>query len=349
MKRGRRVERYLASLSDTFPSYDLSNKDQRVIEGGNKVDWMTQKILRKKFRKTRIHKETEEDIKRKVSLSIKEEKPLYFIILFGGYKHFWNPAYPEVDWAEFFNLAFMTEYLCPLLEVHQPGVVLDYGSEDVIMTMMDNYPPKDLDAYAGSFERLIKFYARFFPKNYQVNYVRTGEKYDSGKLKEKIKKRLPEKKKAWEKRPSQEKENLLRRSYRSIMWRGEEDWSGLSGADKTIKIIESKVIEDTFYEVEEEFLGDYFTGDNHIPVVLSWGLSDENIFHWLTLGSAHSSCVDFWTGRGLLEDRGNHFVPRVASREQYQQIKDRLETVELNDFPLRNFRNIEIFPGVLSF
>jgi hypothetical protein len=349
MKRDRRVKEHLASLLDVFPSYDLSNEDQRVIEGGDKVDWVTQKILRKKFRKTRIYKETEDDIRRKVSLSIKEEKPLYFIILFGGYKHFWNPAYPEVDWAEFFNLNFMTEYLSPLLKIHQPGVVLDYGSEDVIMTMMDNYPPKDLDAYAESFEKMIKFCARSFPENYQVNYVRTGEKYDSRKLKEKIKRRLPEKKKAWEKLPDQEKEKVLRRSQRSIMWCGEEDWSSLSEVAKAVKIVESKIIEDTFYEVEEEFLGDYFTGDNHIPIVLSWGLSDENIFHWLTLGSTYSSCVDFWIGRGVLEDRGSRFVPRVVSKEQYQQIKDRLETVELSFLPLRNFRNIEVFPGVLNF
>jgi hypothetical protein len=349
MERGKRIERYLASLLNAFPSYDVSNKDRRIIEVGDKVGWVTQKILRKKFRKTRIHGETEEDIRKKVALSIKEEKPLYFVILFGGYKHFWNPSYPEVDWAELFNLTFMVEYLSPLLKAHQPGVILDYGSEDVVMTTMDNYPSKDLDSYAESFEKLIKFYSRSFPKNCLVNYVRTGKKYNSEKLKEKIKKKLPEKKEAWEKLPNQEKEKRLHRSCRSVMWHGEEDWSNLSKDDKAIKIVESKLIEDTFYEVEEEFLGDYFTGDNHIPIVLSWGLTDENVLHWLTLGSTYSSCVDFWIGRGILEDRGSRFVPRVVSKEQYQRIKNRLETVGVEILPLRNFHSIEVFPGVLNF
>ena len=320
-----------------------------MIELGQKAEWITGMLLRKKFRKTKIFEQTQRDILKKVILSIKEKKPLHFIILFGGYKHFWNPSYPEIDWAEFFNLDFMSKFCAPVLSVHEPGVILDYGSEDVIVTLMDNYPEVDLDKYSESFEKLIEFYLKYMPDNFKINYVRTGEKYDSEKLKAKIKEKLSEKKKDWEKLSREEKEKSLHRSYRSIMWDGKEDWTGLSDVEKEEKVKESKIIEDTFYEVEAEFLGDYFTGDNRIPIVLSWGLTDENIDHWLTLGSTYSSVVDFWIGRGIVEDKGERFIPRIVSREQYNSIKAKLTKAKFDLVPLKNFQYLEVYNGELDF
>ena len=307
--------------------------------------------LLRKLSQSRLspRKQTQKDIFAKVALSIKEEKPLYFIILFGGYKHFWNYSYPEVDWAELFNLRFMGEFLSPILKLHKPGVILDYGSEDVIMTLMDNYPESDLNKYAASFNDLIMFYSRYVPENFKINYVRTGGKYDSRKLREKIIQKLPEKKREWEKLTKQEKEKKLHRSHRSIMWKGEKDWTNLSSEEKREKIEESKIIEDTFYEIEAEFLGDYFIGDNHIPVVLSWGLTEENFDHWLTLGSTYASVVDFWIGRGIIEDRDGRFIPRIVSQKQYDSIKSKLENVKVNFFALANLQNVEVYRGKLNF
>lgn len=343
------ASQYVFSLLDRFPRYELLSADENYLKFGKLAEWMTQKLLRKKFRKRRVHQETRDDVLKKVKLSIKANKPLYFIVLFGGYKHFWNSSYPEVDFAELFNLDFMSHYFAPVLGVYKPGVILDYGSEDVIMTLMDNYPQKDLDHYAQSFEKLIGLYSRVLPKNYRINYVRTGQTYDSEGLKAKVKKLLPGKKKEWKKLLPEEKKKLLHRSHRSIMWRGEEDWASLSKEEKEEKIKESKIIEDTFYEVEEEYLGDYFTADNHIPIVLSWGLSDENIYHWLTLGSTFSSVVDFWIGRGILEQREKRFIPRILSREQYEAVKKKLERVKIDGIPLKNFQSIEVYPGILRF
>lgn len=344
-----KLQKYIDNLATSFPRYSLSDEDKKMIEMKGKTEWITKMLLRKKFRKTKIFEETRKDILKKVALSIKEERPLYFIILFGGYKHFWNSSYPEVDWAEFFNLNFMSEFLAPVLEVHRPGVILDYGSEDVVMTLMDNYPETDLDKYAESFEEMIKFYSKHIPNNFKINYVHTGKKYDSEKLKAKIKEKLPEKKKEWEKLSNEEKKKSLHRSYRSVMWDGKEDWTRLSDIEKEGKIKESKIIEDTFYEIEAEFLGDYFIGDNHIPLVLSWGLTDENIDHWLTLGSTYASTVDFWIGRGIIEDRGERFIPRIVSKEQYNSTKTKLNKVKIDSLSLKNLQYLEVYNGELDF
>ncbi|HLD57511.1 MAG TPA: hypothetical protein VJA47_04345 [archaeon] len=333
------VRTYLKDLQE-FPKYVLTEEDKKSIQS-DRVMWMTRKLLLKRFRKTKLYEETEKDILNKITLSIEKDEPVHLIILFGGYKHFWNPSYPRVDWAELFNLRFMSELVAPLLTVHKPGVVLDYGSEDVIMTMMDNYPEKDLDAYASSFEELLEFYTKYVPSNFKISYVRTGRKYDSDKLKNKITESLPNKRTEWDKLSSEEKEKRLKRSRRSLVWNGQEDWTKLNQKEREEKIIVSKIIEDTFYEVEAEFLGDYFTGGTHIPVVLSWGLSDENATHWLTLGSTFASTTDFWIGRGVLEIQSSRIVPRVVSQKQYGAIKDRLQKISVKEFTIKGFGSIE--------
>lgn len=345
----KKLNEFLQDLLHKFPKYTLTEQDKRTIGMGQRAEWITYKLLLKRFRKAKVAEKTRQDVLSKVSLSIAEDKPIYLIILFGGYKHFWNPSHPEVDWAELFNLNFMSSFCASVLAVHKPGVILDYGSEAVIMRMMDNYPETSLIVYAASFKKLIKHYSKCVPSNFKINYVDTGSKYDSEKLKKKIQEKLPEKKKQWKKFSARERKKRLHRSYRSFMWNGEEDLTTLNDAQRREKVEESKIIEDTFYEVEEEFLGDYFTGDNHIPLVLSWGLSDENIDHWLTLGSTYASAVDFWTGRGILEDRGERFIARVVSQSQYHSVRNSLKRFETDLVPLKNFRSIEVYKGELNF
>lgn len=341
---------YLRNLMSSFPKYILTDTDKKVISDEDKADWIVRVLLRKGFRKAEVAESTRQDIRKKVLMSVKEARPLHFVILFGGYKHFWNSSYPEVDWAELFNLNFMSELFAPILEMHKTGVILDYGSEDIIITMMDNYPKTALDRYAESFSELLKLYLKHCPSNFKINYVRTGKMYDSEKLKAKVKERLPQKLKDFESLTKEEQEKHLHRSYHSVLWKGEEDWTTLSEKDRKNRIVESKVIEDTFYEVEAGFLGDYFTGDNRVPLVLSWGLSDENIDHWLTLGSTHASTVDFWIGRGILEDRGDgHFVQRVLSQKQYDAVKTKLRTIETAFMQARNLKSIEVYEGKLDF
>lgn len=349
MEENEAVINYIKNIITKFPDYKLTNKDKRTISFGKKAEWITNKLLLKRFRKSKLHDQTRQDILDKVSLSIKENKPIYLIILFGGYKHFWNTSHPEVDWAELFNLRFMSEYIAPILAVHPPGVILDYESEDVIIPLMDNYPEETLDIYATSFKRLIEIYSKCLPNEFKINYVRSQDQYNTTKLFERIKELLPKKLEDWKKLSSEEILQRLHRSPRSIMWKGKMDWTKLSEQEKQEKIQMSKIINETYYDADFEFRGNYFTGDNHIPIVLSWGLTSENFANWLTLGSTHASSVDFWIGRGILESRNGEFIPRVVSQTQYSSIKNKLQIFETNLLTLKNFKNIEVYEGELNF
>lgn len=164
----------------------------------------------------------------------------------------------------------MSELLAPILAAYKPGVILDYASEDVIISKMNNYPPSSLDAYAVSFGTLISEYSQNIPDNFRINYVRTGEKYDTAELLAKIDAQLPKSKQEWSNISSEEKEARLLRSNRSVMFDGMVDYSDLDSIQKHAIIEESKQIEDLFYEIEDELIDGYYYTGTHIPVVLSW-------------------------------------------------------------------------------
>ncbi len=152
-----KIKQYIKDLLSVFPEYIVSPEDEEKIKH-DRAQWMAGKLTLKKFRKAKVTEKTKLDILQKIRMSVKENKPIHLIVCLGGYKHFWNPSAPRADWAEFFNLVFMTEYVAPVLKIYPPGVILDYESEDAIMPVIDNYPEEHLDAYAGSFRELISIY-----------------------------------------------------------------------------------------------------------------------------------------------------------------------------------------------
>jgi hypothetical protein len=348
--RIKEIDKFLNDYIFKFPDYILNSMDKKEVDF-DQAKWLVNKIYRKKFRKSKIDKNNFNDIYTKINHSIQENQPIHFSILFGGYKHFWNKSAPLVDWSELFNLRFMSEFVAPILATYKKGVVLDYASADVILTMMDNIPKEDLNTYAESFEKLIEEFSQIIPNNFKINYVRTGKKYDNNYLYNEINKKLPKSFDEWKKLTKKEQNKNIHRSKRSIMWNGEENLSRLNNDEKYSRIVKSRLIEQIFYEVEDELIGEYYYGKNNIPLVLSWGLSDENIDHWLTLGSTFASSTDFWIGRGILECRKNKFIPRIVSKNQYLKIEkslDEMKTCKMHKFG-NNFSKIELFEGRLNF
>ena len=87
---------------------------------------------------------------------VANDKPLWVTIPFGAFKHFDSPSSPHTNWAEVFHLAHMYEYLSPVAEVHEPGIIVEYCSEGaLILTMMDNYPPEALHVYEQELRHML--------------------------------------------------------------------------------------------------------------------------------------------------------------------------------------------------
>jgi len=328
------INKYLNKIFTDFTLYTLSGEDKKIIDRDLKT-FIIQKLIRKKFRKQRVFPETLKEITEKVELSIKNNQPINFSIFFGGYKHFWNPSSPEVDWAEIFTFKFLTEWVSPIVAVYKPGVTFDFISEDMILEKMNNYSNESLDKYSQSFRVLLDGYNRKLPKNLKFNFIRLKDKFNQEKMFKAVEKKMKEGYKRWNSLNQEEQELELKRSKRSVI-----------GKDiNRDRFIESRIIELAYYEVEAfpEFFGYYFK-ENNILLSFSFGLSSDNVDHWLVLGSTYASVVDFWIGRGILEQRKDGLINRIVSKEQYKKIKKYLRIVktEVKNLNLKNFKSIEI-------
>ena len=74
---------------------NLSNLDTKLETK------MIDRLFAKKFRKYSIAPQVKIDVETKLNNIILKKLPLNFVPSFGGYKHWWAPSYPTIDWAEF--------------------------------------------------------------------------------------------------------------------------------------------------------------------------------------------------------------------------------------------------------
>lgn len=305
------------------------------------------KLMRKKFRR-RVGDDVRKTISEKVAACVRDGEPIHLVIPFGSYKHFWNSSHPEPDWAEVIHFLWMTEYVSPILAVHEAGVVLEYVSEDLILPLMNNYPESALDVYATKFRKLIEWYSKYIPDNLQIDFWRVGDRYDAQAIINKVEALLPERRAAFAKLSAKAQEQELHRSARSVLWRGRDNLTNLTDGQKHQRIIDSRLIELAYYDVEAspEFLGEYFWHGNHICVCFSFGLSPDNDeFGDLTIATSLGSIVDFWIGRGVLKQQADKLFGSIISKDQYENGAPNITTTKV-DTDLKtiskNYTEIEI-------
>ena len=109
---------------------------------------MIDRLFAKKFRKYAIAPDVRENVSAKLDNILAKKLPLTFVPSFGGYKHWWSPTYPAIDWAEIFNMKFMLEYLAPIfLNYKDNKTTIEYESEEIILSELNNVPQSGLDEY----------------------------------------------------------------------------------------------------------------------------------------------------------------------------------------------------------
>lgn len=338
------VNEYLQNLLTKIEPYSPTPDDVKAYSR-DKTEYIFGKINRKKFRRKKLGEESKQAIREKIRLSVDSGRPIHLVIPFGGYKHYWNSSHPEPDWAELFNFRYITEYVLPILALYEPGVVMEYMSEDMILPRMNNYLPESIEKYIEVFKNLVKWYQKQVPSNLEIKFFRVSDRCSKEAIIRDVEELLPERRKEFDKLSASDQEIELKRSYRSIFWDGINDLTGLSEEDKKERIIESRLIELAYYDTEAkpEYIGNYLGEDNHICVCFSFGLSPDNAFDDLTLGSTFGSIVDYWIGRGVLGYTKKHFHPRIVSAKQYKSVSDGIAKylVDLG-LPGSNYGEIEV-------
>lgn len=139
---------------------------------GNIEDAIYAKLMSKKFRKLKAGEPCINIVKTAVARAVEAKKPITISMCFGGNKLWRLEEAPEVEWGELLSLIYYLEFAKTVASVHEPGVILDYFSQDISVESLDNLSREELDKYTESFKDLIKFVESFLPKGISITYRR---------------------------------------------------------------------------------------------------------------------------------------------------------------------------------
>ena len=310
------------------------------------------RLFLQKYSKKSQSEEAKSYTAQKVDDILTNNLPFIFCFCFGGYKHFWSPTYPEPDWAEIFTIKYLMEYILPIARAYFYGTTLEFESEEVAISAMNNVPQDGLDKYNIIFKELLEYISSNCKEPLNLNLVLARDFYDKNELFSKIKDYKNVVEERFKKLDKEEQQKRLKRTETNIKWDGEKDLTKLNEKDKESVIYNSRILNEAFLDIDYELRGkEYFDKKNLIPLVGTWGLGREGEA-WLHIASNRSSIVDFWAGIGIFEIRGEKIVERTLSKKQFEQVKDHLIKVniktEISKFS-NNYSWIYVYEGELNF
>ena len=341
-------------VNDYINNKLLQVKDLSSELNGTMID----RLFAKKFRKYSIAPDVKTYVSEKLENIIQNKLPLTFVPSFGGYKHWWCPTYPTIDWAEIFNMKFMLEYLCPIYSNYTDNsTTIEYESEEIILSELNNVPQSGLDEYTRTFRLACEYFNGLLNNKVELKLSLAREQYkdynfDKQKLLNRINEMLPEYAARFESYDEEDKQRRIQKARTNFKLDGVVDYSGLSDEEKEEIYKQSRILNETFLDADFEVRGnDFFEKENNIPLLFSFGLGPGGEA-WLHIGSSHSSMTDFWAGTGILELREDgSIVERILSRKQYESIEDELIDVEVES-PISNICNslsyIKVYKGTLK-
>lgn len=319
---------------------------------------MIDRLFAKKFRKYSIAPDVKVYVSEKLENILKKKLPLTFVPSFGGYKHWWCPTYPTIDWAEIFNMKFMLEYLSPIYSNYKDNkTTIEYESEEIILSELNNVPQSGLDEYTRTFRLACDYFNSLLNNKVELRLSLAREQYkdynfDKQKLLNRINEMLPEYAERFESYDEEDKQRRIQKARTNFKLDGVVDYTNLSDKEKEELYKQSRILNETFLDADFEVRGnDFFEKENNIPLLFSFGLGPGGEA-WLHIGSSHSSMTDFWAGTGILELREDGtIVERILSRNQYENIKNDLIDVKIES-PISNIckslTHIKVFNGTLK-
>ncbi len=319
---------------------------------------MVDRLFAKKFRKYSIAPEVKVNVSKKLANIIEKKMPLNFVPSFGGYKHWWCPTYPTVDWAEIFNMKFMLEYLSPIFNNYTSNkTTIEYESEEIILSELNNVPQSGLDEYTRTFRLACDYFNSLLDNKVELKLSLAREQYkdynfDKQKLLNRINEMLPEYTERFENYDEDDKKRRIQKARTNFKLDGVVDYTKLTDKEKEELFKQSRILNETFLDADFEVRGnDFFEKENNIPLLFSFGLGPGGEA-WLHIGSSHSSMTDFWAGTGILELREDgNIIERILSRNQYENIKNELIDIKINS-PIshicKSLKHIKVYKGTLK-
>lgn len=331
---------------------NFNNINTNELKGKDYIDSILNRLFSRKWSRKAQSDDAKNYTKERVEYIVNNALSFIFCFCFGGYKHFWTPSYPEPDWAEIFSIKYLIEYLLPIAQSYKYGLKLEFESEEVALSLMNNTPQQGMDIYNEKFRKIIDYVKNNIKYPIDFNLVLARDFYNKDELINKMYDYKQEVEKRFNLLSLEEQEIRLKRAETNIMWNGNKDLTNISNEERRKVIYESRILNEAFLDIDYELRGkEYFEQENLIPLLGTFGLGagGEN---WLHIASTSSSFVDFWAGIGILEVREDKIIQKNISKKQFDMIKDKLIRIELNNDLSKisnNFSYIYVYEGALQF
>lgn len=317
---------FLQNKLNTLFDYKVTPDEEKAIKLGQIKDVIFRRLISNKLTKNNLKEESKKLLFQKISDTVDNNEPLYLIFCFGGYKNHWVKEYhPNVEWAEVFNLIYVSKLLAPISKIYTPGIIYEFEAEDDAVVAEDNYFRSDIDAYADSFKSLISYFNdNYIPSNFKFRYKRLGEQYDTNTFFEKLKPLIKTRFDEFKSLPIEELDRKIKRSMFNFKVKGNVDYSNLSEEELRDKYIESLAINSAFLEEDFNMRGDYFIGGNHIPLIGAYCTDEENTDNWICINSVANRDNAFWTSRGIVIKSNNDYKFDILTPSNYEKIESKL-------------------------
>ncbi len=337
------VQQYLLHLLSKNSRYQLTSPDLKFSKKEGVEKYIYTKLTSKKFRKFKMDPACIERTKQAINFRVRENKPIHIIYPQGGYKLWRFPSSPNADWAEFFNISYLLEYVGPIAAVYKPGVEITYYMHTLLMELHDNLTTEEIQAYVGSFEKLLGEFRKYLPPNIQINILRDADLYSRNEYFAALEKGKILAEDEYLKWDQKRKDDFKRMALLNIKWNGKEDWTELSEEEKNKKIYFAALYESA--------------ATTQLDKVVDMVKSSENILvftkgssAFIGIGSTKASIAKYWVGFGVLQKKQDSFLPIILTPSQYQYaIKKKYQTVKVDVIHQKNFSEILVFEKPFEF
>jgi len=324
------TNKYLTNLLTDIPDYKISDEEKKSIAFEGIEKYIFNKLNSSNYKATSMPEVLEKRVKEKILKSVEQKKPIHITVPFGGYKKWQLPTYPYPDWSEVFYMILLRDYLSPISGIYEHGVLLEFFSDEIFVSRMNNIPQRDLDEYNDQFSKIVEWFSNYLPKNFEIKSSKIREFISQEEILKRFDKDIEKLKKKWASLPKKEREFRLNKSERN--YKG--DLSKLPKEEKNRILLESTLVHDAFifgdwdkdtpWAFDELMIaiGNRYTG--------SWGIH---------IKSTKSSTNQFWVGIGVLKEKNGDFIPSSLTYNQYIELQPKLKEERVDLFP-KEFKNL---------
>lgn len=328
---------YLANLLENCSKHQLTADEKTELTKQGIEFFVYKKLTSKKFRKYKVDEACATRTKKSIQLKIQKNQAITVVYPQGGYKLWRFPSSPSVDWAEFFNLAYVLQYIAPIAKAYEPGVQLIYYLHTLLMELHDNLTTEEIQAYVDSFEVVIGKFRKYLPENISVSILRDADLYSRDEYFAALQNGRANSEKNYKTLPIAKKTELEKMAKLNIKWLGKEDWSVLSQTAKNEKIYLAAIYE-MAASSQLTKVGEVVKSPANV-LVFTKGTPD-----FIGIGSTKASIAKHWVGFGVLQKRADSFLPIILTPSQYQKAqKLNHQQVSIELIKLPNFDKIEVF------